>query len=192
MKRLFALMIKEFRQLSRDSLTLRMIIMVPLMQTFLFGYAINFDVKHLKMVVLDESRSYDSRELVAKMAISEYFEVIGAVNSFGELQRALDTATASVGLVIDADYGKDRHRGAPAKAMLVVNASRRPGSGWVWRDRAGWLGRRPSGTARTVASTSGHGAGRWRCSTPASSTRPPARGGGWPRRYSPRETGPRR
>ena len=123
MKRLLALMIKEFRQLSRDPLTLRMIIMVPLMQTFMFGYAINFDVKHLKMVVLDESRSYDSRELIAKMATSEYFDVIGAVNSFGELQRTLDTATASVGLVIDADYGKDRHRGTPAKAMLIVNAS---------------------------------------------------------------------
>jgi ABC-2 type transport system permease protein len=123
MKRLFALVIKEFRQLSRDSLTLRMIIMVPLMQTFIFGYAINFDVKHLKMVVLDESRSYDSRELVAKMAASEYFDVIGAVHSFTELQRALDTATASVGLVIDREYGKDRHRGTPAQAMLIVNAS---------------------------------------------------------------------
>ena len=61
MKRLLALMVKEFRQLKRDPLTLRMIIMVPLMQTFLFGYAINFDVKHLQTVVYDESRSYDSR-----------------------------------------------------------------------------------------------------------------------------------
>lgn len=123
MKRLVALMIKEFRQLRRDPLTLRMIIMVPLMQTFLFGYAINFDVKHLQTVVYDESRSYDSRELVAKMAASEYFDIIGSVDSFGELQKALDSATASVGLVIDADYGKDLHRGVPARAMLVVNAS---------------------------------------------------------------------
>jgi ABC-2 type transport system permease protein len=123
MKRLFALMVKEFRQIGRDHLTLRMIILVPLAQTFLFGYAINFDVKHTKMVVLDESRSYDSRELVGKMEASEYFDVIGAVDSYTELRRALDTATASVGLVIDADYGKDRQRGAPARAMLVVNAS---------------------------------------------------------------------
>jgi ABC-2 type transport system permease protein len=123
MRRLFALMVKEFRQLRRDPLTLRMIIMVPLMQTFMFGYAINFDVKHLKMVVLDESRSYDSRELIAKMAISEYFDVIGSVDSFNELQRTLDAATATVGLVIDREYGKDRHRGTPAQAMLIVNAS---------------------------------------------------------------------
>jgi ABC-2 type transport system permease protein len=57
MRRLIALTIKEFRQLSRDHLTLRMIVMVPLMQMTIFGYAINFDVKHLPMVVLDESRS---------------------------------------------------------------------------------------------------------------------------------------
>lgn len=123
MKRLIALTVKEFRQLLRDSLTLRMIVMVPLMQMLIFGYAINFDVKHLTTVVLDESRSYESRELVAKMQASEYFDIIGSVHSYTELQKSLDSATASVGLVIDKDYGKDTHRAAPAQAMLVVNAS---------------------------------------------------------------------
>ncbi len=123
MHRLIALTLKEFRQLSRDRLTLRMIVMVPLMQMIIFGYAINFDVKHLTMVVLDESRSFESRELVAKMQSSQYFDVIGGVASFGELRQALDTATASVALVIDADFGKDRRRGAPARALLIVNAS---------------------------------------------------------------------
>jgi ABC-2 type transport system permease protein len=123
MKRLIALTTKEFRQLLRDNLTLRMIVMVPLMQMLIFGYAINFDVKHLTTVVLDESRSYDSRELVAKMAASEYFDIVGSVQSYAQLQQALDSATAAVGLVIDADFGKDTHRGAPAHAMLVVNAS---------------------------------------------------------------------
>jgi ABC-2 type transport system permease protein len=123
MKRLLALTQKEFRQLSRDHLTLRMIVMVPLMQMIIFGYAINFDVKHLKMVVFDESRSYESRELVAKMQASQYFDLIGGVSSFEEVRRQLDTAEASVALVIDAEYGRDRRRGAPAQAMLIVNAS---------------------------------------------------------------------
>ena len=123
MKRLLALTLKEFRQLSRDHLTLRMIVMVPLMQMIIFGYAINFDVKHLKMVVLDESRSYESRDLVAKMQASQYFDLIGSVSSFEELRRQLDTAEAAVALVIDAEYGRDFRRGAPAHAMLIVNAS---------------------------------------------------------------------
>ena len=123
MRRLLALTWKEFLQLKRDTLTLRMIVMVPIMQLLIFGYAINYDVKHLTMVVLDESRSYDSRELVAKLAASEYFDVIGRVDSLDQLTHAIDSAQASVGLVIDRDYGKDRHRGAPAEALLIVNAS---------------------------------------------------------------------
>ena len=101
MRRLIALTIKEFRQLSRYRLTLRMIVMVPLMQMTIFGYAINFDVKHLPMVVLDESRSYESREFVARMQASQYFDLIGGVSSMDELRRALDSAQASVALVID-------------------------------------------------------------------------------------------
>ena len=114
---------KEFRQLKRDRLTLRMIVMVPLMQTIVFGYAINFDVKHLKMVVLDERRSYESRELVAKMQASQYFDVVGSVTSFEELRRAARHGEAAVGLVIDAEYGPTAIAARPAHAMLVVNAS---------------------------------------------------------------------
>ena len=123
MRRLLALTWKEFMQLKRDRLTLRMIIVIPIMQTLVFGYAINYDVKHLKTVVLDESRSYDSRELVARLTASEYFDIVGRVDSLTELQSALDSATASVGLVIDREYGTNRHRGKPAEAFLVVNAS---------------------------------------------------------------------
>ena len=123
MRRLLALTWKEFMQLKRDRLTLRMIIFVPLMQTMIFGYAINYDVKHLRTVVFDESRSYHSRELVARLTASEYFDIVGRVDSFDQLQSALDSADANVGLVIDRDYGANRHRGIPAEAFLIVNAS---------------------------------------------------------------------
>lgn len=123
MRRLLALTWKEFMQLKRDRLTIRMIVFIPMIQTLIFGYAINYDVKHLKTVVLDESRSYDSRELVARLTASEYFDVVGRVDSLAELQLALDSATASVGVVIDREYGANRHRGKPAEALLVVNAS---------------------------------------------------------------------
>lgn len=123
MNRLLALTWKELLQLKRDPLSVRMIFMVPIMQVLIFGYAINYDVKHLRTVVLDESRSYESRELVAKMTASEYFEVIGRVDSFKELQQSIDSAQAVVGLVIDREFANDRHRGASAKAFLIVNAS---------------------------------------------------------------------
>jgi ABC-2 type transport system permease protein len=123
MTRLLALTWKEFLQLKRDKMTLRMIVMVPLLQTLIFGYAINYDVKDMKTVVLDESRTYESRELVAKMTGTGYFDVVGYVDSLDAMQKEIDAARAMVGLVIDRDFGKDRHRGRPAQAFLIVNAS---------------------------------------------------------------------
>ena len=123
MRRLLALTWKEFLQLRRDPLTIRMIVLVPLMQTLIFGYAINYDVKHLRTVVLDESRSFESRELVARMTATEYFTIVGHVDTYEALQRAIDDATAAVGLVIDRDFGKNHHRGTPSSALLIVNAS---------------------------------------------------------------------
>src|ERR1019366_9196047 len=123
MNRLLALVRKEFLQLRRDTITLRMIVIVPILQTLIFGYAINYDVKHLRTVVLDEDKSYDSRELVAKMTASEYFDIVEHVDSEAALRHEIDAGHAAVGLVIDHDYGKDRRRGTPAKALLVVAAS---------------------------------------------------------------------
>jgi ABC-2 type transport system permease protein len=123
MKKLLALTWKEFMQLRRDRLTLRLIVFIPLMQTIVFGFAINYDVKHLRTVVLDESRSYESRELVARLTASGYFRIVGSVGSFEELRRAMDSGQASVALAIDRDFGRDQRRGEPARAMLIVNAS---------------------------------------------------------------------
>ncbi len=123
MKRLLALTWKEFLQLKRDPITLRLIVFVPVMQTLVFGYAINYDVKHLKMVVYDEAKSVESRDLVSKMVATEYFDVVGHVGSFEGLRREIDSARASVGLVVDRNFGKDFHRGAPARAFLIVDAA---------------------------------------------------------------------
>jgi ABC-2 type transport system permease protein len=123
MRKLLALTWKELLQLRRDPITLRLIIFIPLMQTIVFGYAINYDVKHLRTVVLDESRSYESRELVAKLTASQYFRIVGSVASFDELRQTMDGGHASVALAIDRDFGADMRRGRPAHALLIVNAS---------------------------------------------------------------------
>jgi len=123
MRRMLALAWKELLQISRDPMTMKMIIGVPVMQLLIFGYAINYDVKHMSTVVMDESRTFESRELVAKMQATGYFDITGRVDSYQELQSSLDSARAMVGLIIDRDFGKDSHRGSNARALLVVNAS---------------------------------------------------------------------
>ena len=123
MKRLLALTWKEFLQLKRDPITLRLIVFVPVLQTLVFGYAINYDVKHLKTAVYDESKSVESRDLVSKMIATEYFDVVAHADSLEAMRRIIDAGKASVGLVIDRHFGRDYHRGAPAHAFLIVDAS---------------------------------------------------------------------
>ena len=123
MTRLLALTWKELLQIHRDATTMKMIVVVPIMQLLIFGYAINYDVKHMQAVVLDESRTFESRELAAKMQATGYFDIVGRVDSYEELQTSIDSSRAMVGLVIDRDFGKDSHRGAPASVLLIVNAS---------------------------------------------------------------------
>ena len=125
MKRLLTLVWKEFAHLKRDPITVRLIFFIPIFQTLLFGYAIDFDVKHLRTVVVDESRSYESRELVAKLTASGYFRIVKYAGSMEEMGRELDAAHVSVALVIDRDYGKNLRRGVPATVLLVVNGSDR-------------------------------------------------------------------
>ncbi len=123
MRRLLTLVWKEFVQLRRDPITVRLIIFIPIFQTLLFGLAIDFDVKNLRTVVVDECRSTESRDLVAHLTGSGYFRIVKYAGSMEEMGRELDAAHAAVGLIIDRDYGKDLQRGVPARALLAVNAS---------------------------------------------------------------------
>ncbi|HQR44935.1 MAG TPA: ABC transporter permease [Thermoanaerobaculia bacterium] len=123
MKRLLTLVWKEFAHLRRDPITVRLIFFIPIFQTLLFGFAIDFDVKQLKTVVVDESRSFESRELVAKLTASDYFRVVTTADTLEAMGRELDAAHAAVGLVIDREYARNLRRGVPAEVLLVVNGS---------------------------------------------------------------------
>ena len=123
MKRLLTLVWKEFAHLKRDPITVRLIFFIPIFQTLLFGFAINFDVKNLRTVVVDESRSFESREFVARLTASDYFRIVTYAATLDAMGRELDAAHAVVGLVLDRDFGKDVRGGRPARALLVVNGS---------------------------------------------------------------------
>ena len=71
LRRLRAVALKEVRQLARDRVTFGMIVGVPLMQIMLFGYAINFDVRHLATVVQDQANSSMSREFIAQLRATQ-------------------------------------------------------------------------------------------------------------------------
>ncbi|MBI3924802.1 MAG: ABC transporter permease [Armatimonadetes bacterium] len=107
----------------RDRLTLAMMLMLPLVQLAVFGYAINTDVKHVPMAVLDYSQSRASRELVQAFTNSDYFDIRSYARDAAEITRSLDAGRVKVGLIIHPDYARDLERGLPARAQVLVDAS---------------------------------------------------------------------
>jgi ABC-2 type transport system permease protein len=114
---------KELLQVRRDRLTLAMMVAMPLVQILLFGYAIDFDVRHTPTVVYDQDRTAQSRDLWRRMQVTGFFELAGAVDSYDEISRALRTGKARIALVIPAGYGSNLTSGKPARAQLVVDGS---------------------------------------------------------------------
>jgi len=123
MTRLLAIARKELWQLTRDRLTLAMMVILPVMQLLLFGWAINTDVRHIPLVVYDQDRSATSRDLVRRMEVTGYYDTVGQVRSYGEIDQALQSGTAQVGLVLPAGLGSDIALGRGATVQLVVDGS---------------------------------------------------------------------
>lgn len=123
MKNIRAIAKKEFLHVIRDRRTLMMIIMVPLVQLLIYGYAINMDVKHLATVVYDEDQTYLSRRLIQSFVQSAYFDIKENVNSASELHRALDRGKAKAGLLIPSDFTRNLLAGRQAKVQLLIDGT---------------------------------------------------------------------
>jgi ABC-2 type transport system permease protein len=123
MTRTLAIAWKELVQLRRDRLTFGMMVGLPVMQLLLFGYAINTDVRHMPTVVYDQDHSSEARDLVQRMIITGFYDVVGQVTDYDEIARALRIGRARVALVIPARFGEAQRAGRPARAQLVVDGS---------------------------------------------------------------------
>ena len=120
---------KEFIQLRRDRLTFAMMTGLPAIQLLLFGYAIQTDVRRLPTVVLDESRSAESRALIAVLANTDNFRIIGNVSNRDEARIAIERGDARVSLIVPPDFQRRIRRGETAVAQLLIDAADPQSSG---------------------------------------------------------------
>jgi len=121
--RLKALLIKEFIQMKRDRLTLGMMVMLPIFQLLIFGFAINTDIKHLSTAVFDQSLQQDSRDLLASFTASGYFDINYVVNSYDEVNELIEKGDAKVGIIIPPDLTENIKHGRTATIQVLVDAS---------------------------------------------------------------------
>lgn len=122
-RRTMAVAAKEVRQLARDLVTGGLIVGVPLMQMLLFGYAINFDVRHLNTAVLDAANTSMSRQFVAELRATQVADIVAQVRSKPELAALMRAGRVAVGVVIPADFERRLQENQRSAVQLLVDGS---------------------------------------------------------------------
>jgi ABC-2 type transport system permease protein len=121
--RLSSVALKELRQLRRDRLTMAMMLMLPMVQLTLFGYAIETDVRHMPTVIYDQDQSARSRDFSMRLAATGFYDLVGDVQSYEEIGRALRAGQAKVALVVPPRWGADTMAGKHGELQLVVDGT---------------------------------------------------------------------
>src|SRR5919108_4326187 len=120
--RLRALIGKEFNQIRRDRRLVVSLILPPVLQLTLFGFALSATVTNLRLGVVDESRTPESRELVATLTESRSFRLGGYYATAEEMGAAISRADVDAGIVIPYQYARDLRRGKPTTVQFLLNA----------------------------------------------------------------------
>jgi ABC-2 type transport system permease protein len=121
MRKTLAVAVKELRQMVRDRRTLMILLFVPAMFLLLYGYALNFDIRHIALAVQDRDRSEPSRALVSAFVNSGYFDLVAEVTSDQQIEDLIDRNTARAALVIPARYGSDVTAGRPTGVQVIID-----------------------------------------------------------------------
>lgn len=120
--RIRALIRKEFNQIRRDRRLAMSLILPPTLQLLLFGFALSADVTNIRLGVVDDSKTPESRELIAALSESKSFRLAGYYFSVDEMDAAISRNDLDAGVVIPYDYARDLQRGRPTTVQFLLNA----------------------------------------------------------------------
>jgi ABC-2 type transport system permease protein len=112
---------KELRQIRRDQRTLLILMFLPAFFLFLYGYALNFDIRHVPLAVQDRDHSSASRELVAAFVRSTYFDQVATVTSEAEIASLMDHDRIRALLIIPEGFERDLDQGEVAPIQIILN-----------------------------------------------------------------------
>jgi len=121
--RLKQMLIKEFIQVLRDKRTRVILIVPPILQMLIFGYAATYEIRHVPTVVLDQDHSQESRDLISRFTSSPYFTVEQQLTDSRQIRDQIDSGDATVGLEIDAGFAEKLRSGQTAPLQVIVDAT---------------------------------------------------------------------
>ncbi len=123
LQRVIPIVIKEFRQVSRDTRTLGILLFVPAFMLIMYGYALTFDVKHVPLAVLDEDKTPVSRALIEKFRHTEYFDLLYDLNRSQEIGTYMEEEKVHAALVIPRDFSEHVRGGKTAEVQVIVDGA---------------------------------------------------------------------
>jgi ABC-2 type transport system permease protein len=112
---------KELHQIRRDRRTLVILLFVPAFFLLLYGYALNWDVRHVRLAVLDREHTLESRALVSAFVNSSYFDLVASPASMAEIERLMDRDEVRAALVIPEGLSRDLRSGRLAQVQVLIN-----------------------------------------------------------------------
>src|SRR5215469_18548397 len=121
-QRMRALVLKEFRQIRHDRRLAISLILPPLLQLTLFGFALSATVTDVRLGIMDDSKTPESRELIAVLTESRSFRMAGYFSSVNQLGDAVSQGKIDAGVVIPYHYARDLERGRPTTVQFLLNA----------------------------------------------------------------------
>jgi ABC-2 type transport system permease protein len=122
MRQALAVAVKEVRQIRRDRRTLLILVFVPALFLLLYGYALNFDIRHVPLAVDDRDRSPQSRALVSAFINSGYFDLAADVSAApASLERLIDRDAIRAALVVPPGFGREVTARRPVTVQVIVN-----------------------------------------------------------------------
>ena len=122
-RKTWAMLVKEFIQLKRDRVSFAMIIMIPLVQLLLFGYAINTTPRNLPTAVLMQERSDLSRSILAALENTKYFQVTQLPHSEAEVDQLLASGKVLFAIEIPANFERSVRRGDKPAMLVIADAT---------------------------------------------------------------------
>lgn len=121
--RTYSILKKEMYEIRRDPYTLGIAIIMPLILLFLFGYALNLDVKNISTAVLDHDKSLESRQYIEKVESSGYFDIKYYVNSYNDIEELLDKGNIRNGIVIPHNFSKQIIKELPVEVGVYIDGT---------------------------------------------------------------------
>ncbi len=121
--RLLAIADKEWLQIRRDRRSLILSLIAPLILILIFGFALTMDVKHVKTLIYDQSRTAVSRAFIEGFSHTEYIDIVSYVENYDTIDRYIDSGMCTMAIVIPVDFEKNIKVGKSTSVQLIVDGS---------------------------------------------------------------------